>query len=80
MNHSFFHPEKQYGDSLPVFEHEWEAIAFYYDYRQSQTEELNELCQFYNISLDYSRDSLKELESSTSKASGNCFWRIGICR
>lgn len=55
MNHSFFHPEKQYGETLPVFDHEWEAIAFYYDYRQSQTEELKELCQFFNISLDYSR-------------------------
>ncbi|MEC2174310.1 hypothetical protein P9G41_06180, partial [Bacillus amyloliquefaciens] len=33
MNHSFFHPEKQYGETLPVFDHEWEAIAFYYDYR-----------------------------------------------
>lgn len=63
MNHSFFHPEKQYGETLPVFDHEWEAIAFYYDYRQSQTEELKELCQFFNISLDYSRGSLLEVEA-----------------
>ncbi|MCY8510883.1 hypothetical protein MOD07_15200 [Bacillus mojavensis] len=63
MNHSFFQPEKQYGEDLPVFEQEWEAIAFYYDYRQSQIEELNELCQFYNISLTHTRESLEELEN-----------------
>ncbi|MCY8164659.1 hypothetical protein MOC52_19130, partial [Bacillus inaquosorum] len=63
MNHSFFQPEKQYGEDLPIFDQEWEAIAFYYDYRQSQIEELNELCQFYNISLTYTRESLEELEN-----------------
>ncbi|ATO27295.1 MULTISPECIES: hypothetical protein [Bacillus] len=62
MNHSFFQPEKQYGEGLPTFEQEWEAIAFYYDYRQSQLEELSELCQFHNISLTYTRESLEELE------------------
>lgn len=63
MNHSFFQPEKQYGEDLPIFDQEWEAIAFYYDYRQSQIEELNELCQFFNISLIYTRESLEELEN-----------------
>ncbi|MCY9417746.1 hypothetical protein MOF50_14085, partial [Bacillus inaquosorum] len=36
MNHSFFQPEKQYSEDQPIFDQEWEAIAFYYDYRQSQ--------------------------------------------
>ncbi len=80
MNHSFFHPEKQYGETLPVFDHEWEAIAFYYDYRQSQTEELKELCQFFNISLDYSPGSLLAVEALYFRSIKSCFWRIGTCR
>ena len=29
-----------YGELVPSFDHEWEAIAFYFDYRQTQLEEL----------------------------------------
>lgn len=52
-----------YGELVPSFEHEWEAIAFYFDYRQTQLEELAQLCHFHNISLDYSEESLYQLES-----------------
>lgn len=78
MNHSFFQPEKQYGEDLPIFDQEWEAIAFYYDYRQSQIEELNELCQFFNISLTYTRESLEELENFIFKVYKSFCLLIGI--
>ncbi|EKF37267.1 hypothetical protein BA1_01410 [Bacillus xiamenensis] len=52
-----------YGEQVPSFDHEWEAIAFYFDYRQTQLEELAQLCHFHHISLDYSEDSLYQLES-----------------
>ncbi|KIL24255.1 hypothetical protein B4134_3069 [Bacillus safensis] len=52
-----------YGELVPSFDHEWEAIAFYFDYRQTQLEELAQLCHFHNISLDYSEESLYQLES-----------------
>ncbi|MGE6630339.1 hypothetical protein [Bacillus sp. NPDC077027] len=52
-----------YGEIVPTFDYEWEAIAFYFDYRQTQLQELAKLCHFHNISLDASEESLYQLES-----------------
>ncbi|MTH54009.1 hypothetical protein GKZ89_11380 [Bacillus mangrovi] len=62
--HESFHIEEEYGRSLPEFETEFEAIAYYYDYRQEMLATLFDAAEYLRIrELDYSPESLYDVEN-----------------
>ncbi|MBS2970845.1 hypothetical protein J9317_19060 [Metabacillus sp. KIGAM252] len=61
--HESFHIEEEYGRNLPEFESEFEAIAFYFDFRIEKLSILNEAAEYMRLrELDYSPESLIDLE------------------
>ncbi|MGD7007098.1 hypothetical protein [Metabacillus sp. 84] len=64
MMHESFHIEEEYGRNLPEFKTEFEAIAYYFDYRFEQLAILSEAAEYMNgKELNYTPESLIELET-----------------
>ncbi|MRX74137.1 hypothetical protein GJU40_18610 [Bacillus lacus] len=62
MQPEFHDMQEEYGRNLPDFQNELQAKVYYFDYRKEQLELMEEIFQYYGLKLDYSPNSLQEME------------------